>query len=358
MKNNPTILAIDTSCDETSAAITRGRRILSNVISSQTDLHEVWGGVVPGIARRAHQEKIDYVTNRAFKIASANTKVRLTIKDIDAVAVTQGPGLAIALEVGINKAIELSQEHDKPLIAVNHLEGHLLSSTAQNLVGKEGFEIKSKHFPLMGVIVSGKHTEIVVCEELGRYTIVGETLDDAMGEAYDKVGRMLGLGYPAGPVLTEFAKKGNPEKHNFPIPLEKQKDNPNFSYSGLKTAVYYFLKKKDKLTKKEVYDISASFEKSAIAHLEQKMSLAIEKYNPKIILAGGGVASSAKVRNGIRKAAGKYGIDVKFPFSKKLYPDNAGMIGVVAYYKYFRSEFIDDLPELDRKPRWNLDQNV
>lgn len=351
-----TILAIDTSCDETSVAITRDRRILSNIISSQTDLHKVWGGVVPDIARRAHQDKIDFVIDKAFRVASSNLSKTLKYEDIDAIAVTQGPGLAIALEVGLNKAVELSKKHNKPLIAVNHLEGHLLSCMAENLKGEKGFELERELLPAIGLITSGKHTEIVLVREIGKYEIVGETMDDAIGEAYDKVGRMLGLGYPAGPLISELAKKGNPDKYPFPIPMEKQKENLNFSYSGLKTAVYYFVKKAGDLSKQEIYDVAASFEKSAITHLEQKLELAIIRYNPKTILAGGGVASSAKVRKGIRKTAKKYNLSVHFPFSQKLYPDNAAMIGIAGSYKYERGEILENIDTLDRQPRMKLER--
>jgi len=357
MKKPIYILSIDTSCDETSVAITKDLSILSNVISTQVELHKIWGGVVPDIAKRAHQERIDFVIEKAFNNATRQAGRRLSGEDIDAVAVTFGPGLAIALEVGINEAKELAQKYDKPLIAVNHLEGHMLSAIARNAKGGKGLAIKSMKYPSLGVIISGKHTELVLINALGSYEIIGETLDDAIGEAYDKVGRMLDLGYPAGPIVTEFAKRGDRSKFIFPIPMTKNKEL-NFSYSGLKTAVYYLIKKfPSKLTKTDVYDISASFEYSAAKHLVEKIELAIIKNNPKAILVGGGVASSPTIRKKIREVASKYDLKTYFPFSKKLYMDNAGMIGIVAYLKYLDKEFIVNSTILDRVPRARIGQD-
>lgn len=354
-RNTPLILAIDTSCDETSAAITHGDRILSNVISSQVNLHKIWGGVVPDIARRAHQERIDSVIEKALILATQVYKKRITLINIDAVAVTFGPGLAIALEVGITKAKEICQKYNKPLIAINHLEGHLLSATAKNSLGEKGITLKNKDFPAIGLIISGKHTEIVVVNEVGDYEVVGETLDDAIGEAYDKVGRMLDLGYPAGPIVTEFAKKGDPSKYKLPVPMRNNKESLNFSFSGLKTAVYYMLKKDlGKLSEQDVYDVAASFEKSAIAHLTDKLNAAIIKYKPKTVLVGGGVASSPAVRRAIRKLCSNFGLQAHFPYSNKLYMDNGGMIGIVASYAYDRNEILKNHETLDRNPRANL----
>ncbi len=355
MKKEPLILGIDTSCDETSAGVTIGDRILSNVVSSQIKLHEVWGGVVPDIARRAHQEKIDHVINKSLKQASKAFGRNLAFGDFDAIAVTYGPGLAIALEVGINKAKELSQKFKKPLIAVNHLEGHLLSPLAKNSLGEKGIVLTEKDFPVLGVIISGKHTELVLVKGIGDYEVVGETLDDAIGEAYDKVGRMLDLGYPAGPVVTEMAKKGNSLKYPLPIPLHKRDDTMNFSFSGLKTAVYYLVTRELKeLSKQDIYDVSASFEFSAITHLQEKLEIAIKKYTTKGILVGGGVGASVTVREGIRKTSRKFGLETHFPQGKKLYMDNGAMIAHAGFYRYLVGEFVDDINKLDREPRASL----
>ena len=355
----PIILSIDTSCDETSAAITSEDRIISNVVSSQVKLHQVWGGIVPDIARRAHQERIDKVIEKCFLNANSKIGGRISWEKIDAIAVTYGPGLAIALEVGISKAKELAKKHNKPLIAVNHLEGHLLSATAKNSKGRNGTSLKAYDFPLLSLIISGKHTELVVAKKIGKYKVVGETLDDAIGEAYDKVGRMLGLGYPAGPIVTEFAKMGDPNKYPLPVPMQNKGQNLNFSFSGLKTAVYYLLKKDiKKLSKQDIYDISASFESSAIKHLQQNLSTAIIKYKPKILLVGGGVGSSSTVRRGIRNTARNFELEAYFPYSKKLYIDNAGMIGVAAYHKYLQNKFVKRPSRLERMPRLSLDNNL
>lgn len=355
MKKNPLILGIDTSCDETSAGITSGDRILSNVVSSQVKLHEIWGGVVPDIARRAHQEKIDHVIKKAFVQASKIAGNLITLENIDAIAVTYGPGLAIALEVGINKAKELSEKYKKPLIAINHLEGHLLSALAKNSLGEQGMDLTEEDFPALGVIISGKHTDLVLVKKIGDYQVVGETLDDAIGEAYDKVGRMLDLGYPAGPVVTEMAKKGNPLKYPLPIPLHKREDTLNFSFSGLKTAVYYLITKEIKeLSKQDVYDISASFEFSAITHLQEKLALAIKKYHPNTILVGGGVGASVTVRAGIRKTSQNFGLEAYFPHGKKLYMDNGAMIAHTGFYRYLAGDFVQNKGALDRQPRLSL----
>jgi len=350
------ILAIDTSCDETSVAITKDNIVVANVLSTQIELHRKYGGVVPSIARRAHEENIDSVIQEAMHRAKRNLGGKFDWSDVDAVAVTFGPGLAIALEVGISKAKVLSKQHEVPLIAINHMEGHLLSSLGANLKGVAPIQLSNKRFPLLGLLISGKHTELIVMKDFGRYSKVGQTLDDGVGEAYDKVARMLGIGYPGGPVVTEFAKLGNPEKYPLPIPMHKD-ERMNYSYSGLKTAVYYLVRsikeEQGELSKQQIYDISASFEFSAIEHLKDKLDLAIKKYNPKLILVGGGVGASAAVRKGIRSVAKLNELRAYFPFSKNMYMDNAAMIGVAAYFKILRGA---DIPvEFDREPRASIE---
>ena len=224
-----TILAIDTSCDETSVAIVEGRRVLSHVEYSQIAMHVKWGGVVPSIARRAHEERIDWVVDQAVK--------KFEIKNIDCIAVTYGPGLAIALEVGIKKAKELTRKFKKKLIAVNHLEGHIYSSFVQN---SRGNPIRDFRFPYLALVISGGHTEIVLWRDHLKYEVLGETLDDAAGEALDKAAKMLDLGYPGGPVIERLAKEvQNKDFYNFPRPMLKSK-TLEFSFSGLKTAFFYF----------------------------------------------------------------------------------------------------------------------
>ena len=354
------ILGIDTSCDDTSVGIVFKTKVLANAISSQIELHRKYGGVVPGLAKRLHAERIDFVIKEAFNLASRNAKKlnlkeKITWQDIDAIAVTYGPGLAVALEVGIAKAKELAQKYNKPLIAVDHMEGHLLSPLAANSKGKAQVVLNKKDFPILGLLISGGHTELVMMFDFGKYKIIGEKLDDAVGEAYDKVARMLGFGYPGAPVLTEIAKKGNPQKYQLPIPMAHQ-ENLNFSYSGLKTAVYYFLKKLNDtgvaLNKRIIQDLSASFEYSAITELQLKLAAALKKYHPKGVFVGGGVVASAKVRAGLRKIVKKFGAALYFPFHKKLYQDNAAMIAIVGYFKAQRREFADS--SLDRDPRARL----
>jgi N6-L-threonylcarbamoyladenine synthase len=356
MNKSFTILGIDTSCDETSAAVVRNTVVLSNVVSSQVELHRKYGGVVPMIAKREHELRIDAVIEEALKLAGKNSQNKIGWQDIDAIAVTYGPGLAIALEVGVKKAKELALEHNIKLVGVNHMEGHLLSSLGLNSKGKgnipDPFVLE---FPLMGLLISGGHTELIIMQGFGKYEIIGQTVDDAIGEAYDKVARMLGLGYPGGKVLTEFAKKGNPESFVLPVPMSKD-PGLNFSYSGLKTAVYYTVKQFEKqgkeLKQTEIYNLAASFEHSAIAALQVKLKRALKLLHPKVLLVGGGVSSSAKVRAGLRLVTNKFKIKTYFPKVKNIQTDNGAMIAIAAYFKLLRNEVADQ--SLDRDPNLHL----
>ncbi|MEI7604515.1 MAG: tRNA (adenosine(37)-N6)-threonylcarbamoyltransferase complex transferase subunit TsaD, partial [bacterium] len=206
----PTILAIDTSCDDTSVAITKGKSVVINCVSSQIEMHKKTGGVVPMDAARAHAIKMDPLIKYAFK------RAKLDFTSINAIAVTYGPGLAPALEVGLKRAKELAVEHQIPLIAVNHMAGHIYANWAQTSTGKGG--VIEEEWPTIALLISGGHTEIVLMNGHNEFSIIGETLDDACGECFDKVGRMMGLGYPAGPVIEEFAKKGNDKKYILPKP--------------------------------------------------------------------------------------------------------------------------------------------
>ncbi len=353
------ILAIDTSCDETSVAVTEGTRVLSNKISSQIEFHKKWGGVVPGIARTMHKENIDIVVKEA--LLSAKTK----LEEIDAVAVTQGPGLAIALEVGITKAKEISGVIGKPLIAINHMEGHIYSTLAQN---KSGNPKINYQFPLLALLVSGGHTELVLMKNHGDYEIIGRTLDDAVGEAYDKVARMLGIGYPGGPIIEKLAKEGNPEGFPLPIPMTKTR-SCDFSYSGLKTSVLYLTQKvlgenlskheRQKITK----DIAASFQRVAIESLVIKTKIALEdlsnEYEIKDIILAGGVSANLALRKEFRKVFGprhsgaSKNYRLHYPTNKKLYGDNAAMIGVAAYYSAQNGKFTEPI-NLERLPNLSL----
>lgn len=328
------ILSIDTSCDETSAAVTDDLHILSNVIWSQASQHASFGGVMPSLAQRLHKERIDWVIKKAL------------VTDVDAIAVTQGPGLAIALEVGISKAKELAVKYNKPLIAVNHLEGHLLSAlTSPGLV-----------VPCLGLIISGGHTELIKINKIGDYEILTQTQDDALGEALDKAARMLGLGYPGGAVLEKMAKLGDPKSYVLPLPMAGKEQDNYFSYSGLKTAFYRLVEKEKPLTKGKIYNLAASFQSMAFKHLTRISSLAISNCEFQIsnLLVGGGVAANVDVRNRIRAMAKEHGIKTLFPYSKRLYGDNAAMIGIAAYFKAQRNEFVKNVSDLDRLPRFSI----
>jgi len=357
INENYLILSIETSCDETSAAVTAGRRVLSNVIWSQIDIHQAWGGVVPNLAKEAHQERIDEVVTKALKQAETNRKrfnldlAKISFENINALAVTQGPGLAIALEVGIAKAKQLANQHNKPLIAVDHMEGHLLSSLALNIKGNGPFSQIHPQFPLLGLLISGGHTQLVLMKNFGNYKIIGKTLDDAAGEAFDKVAKMLDLGYPGGPIIEELARQGNPQKYDLPIPMARHK-SLNFSFSGLKTACLYKIRQipEDDKNRQFLQDFSASFQNSLTQSIVLKLKKAIKKFKPHQLLLGGGVINNIFLRKEIRKTAKKKGVPVFIPYSNQLLSDNAGMVGITAFFSAKRGKFHDKINKLDRKP--------
>jgi N6-L-threonylcarbamoyladenine synthase len=348
------ILSIDTSCDETSAAVTMGTKVLSNIIWSQASLHAKFGGVMPSLAQREHEARIDWVINKSI----SNAKCQML--NVDAMAVTVGPGLAIALGVGINKAKELVKKFNKPLIAINHLEGHVLSALAHSKNDKWQMTNAKlgRLFPALGLVVSGGNTQLILIEKIGKYKILAETQDDALGEALDKAARMLGLGYPGGAILEKFARSGNPKTYSLPIPLVGQEERKEFSYSGLKTAFYRLLEEISKekgITKKQIYDLSASYQNIAFEHIIRVTSFIIchLPFSIKYLFVGGGVAANVELRKRLRKMCKKYNIVTLFPYSNKLYGDNAAMIGVAAYFKAQRKEFI--IPdEIDRIPNFKL----
>jgi len=345
------ILAVETSCDETCAAVVEGTTILSNVVHSQIDLHKEFGGVVPSIARRAHEERINLIIDKAIQDS------RFMIQDIDAVAVTAGPGLAIALEVGIRHAKELAKKLDKPLIAVNHIEGHVLSVLAEN----DQYPISNIQFPALALVVSGGHTELIYVEKIGKYKIVARTMDDALGEALDKAARMLGLGYPGGAELEKRAALGDAKKYSLPLPMARSKTLA-FSYSGLKTAMFRLIDElrimNYELSEQQVNDLAAGFQWRAFEHLLRitRATLNAQPTMPKNLLVGGGVAANAKLREDIKKLSDEVGGQVWFP-KKGMYGDNAAMIGIAAGFKAQRGEFAD--PEMiDRLPRWRIDEEM
>lgn len=317
------ILGTETSCDETSAAVVaNGTKILSSVISSQVDFHRKYGGVVPEVASRKHVELINVAYEEALNQAG------LSWDDIDASAVTEGPGLIGALMVGMTSAKALSLSLKIPLINVNHLEGHIFSVFLQN---------PELITPLMCLVVSGGHTSLIIIKDKGKYIEIGRTLDDAAGEAYDKIAKILGLGYPGGPLIEEEAKKGNRNIIALPRAL-KEKGNFNFSFSGLKTAVIYYLRDHPE-TKKE--DVAASFEEAVADVLVLKTINAAMQFGLKRIAIAGGVSANNYLKNKMKEASEKNGFDFFHP-SKSLATDNAAMIAAAAYYKY-KSGQVSDL---------------
>jgi len=345
------ILSIDTSCDETSVAITQGRRIISNVLFSQVKIHAPYGGVYPMLAKREHLSKIGPAVNLALKRARLNTS------DLTAIAVTYGPGLAPALEVGLNHARQLANSLSLPLIPVDHIEGHIYSAFAENSQGKPE---RPFLFPLLAYVVSGGHTELVLLKKHLTYEILGETLDDAAGEALDKAARILGLGYPGGAIIERLAKQGDPSRYSLPLPMQRRL-NLEFSYSGLKTA---FKRLVDQLSETEktanLPHLAASFQSAIIQSLVYKLTQALSLYQPRSLCLGGGVAANTALKQALRAVARKHQLPFFFPYWKSISTDNAAMIGIVAGYKLKADLILNntEVDQLDRQPRANLDSWV
>ena len=315
------ILSIESSCDETSAAIVKdGREVLSNIISSQIETHKQYGGVVPEVASRMHIEVINEVVTDALKEAN------VTLEDIDAIGVTYGPGLVGALLVGLQYAKGLSYSLKKPLVGVNHIEGHICANYIEH---------KDLKPPFVSLVVSGGHTFIVHVKDYGEYDVIGQTRDDAAGEAYDKVARALGLGYPGGPKIDKLAKEGNENAIEFPK-ANFHDETLDFSFSGVKSAVLNYLNK-CKMQNVEINkaDVAASFQKAVIDVLKQNVLKTCRQKNVDKIAIAGGVASNSALRETLIKEASKEGIKVLFP-SQVLCTDNAAMIGSAAYFNYIR----------------------
>jgi N6-L-threonylcarbamoyladenine synthase len=308
------VLAIETSCDETSVAIVKdGKKVLSNIVLSQIDIHADFGGVVPEVASRHHIENITIVIEEALKSAGLN------LDDIDSVAVTYGPGLIGSLLIGLQAAKTLSLVLDKPLIPVHHIAGHIYASNIEHELS----------FPLIALVVSGGHTDILYMKEHYSFEKVGSTLDDAIGEAYDKVARVLELGYPGGPKIDKLAKEG---KYSYNLPTPKDDDTYDFSFSGLKSAVINLVHK-EKQNKREINkaDLATSFQEVAINILVKKtIKAALEKNVNQIVLAGG-VAANTRLRYELKKRANENNIEVLIP-SFEYCTDNAAMIGAAANY--------------------------
>ncbi|MCF6148145.1 MAG: tRNA (adenosine(37)-N6)-threonylcarbamoyltransferase complex transferase subunit TsaD [Candidatus Kuenenia sp.] len=323
------ILGIETSCDETSVAVVKnGREILSNIILSQNKLHRPFGGVVPEIACRAHLESIIGIIHNAV------TEAKVKLADINAIAVVNSPGLIGALLIGVTAAKTLSMVFDIPLIAIHHLHAHIY---ANNL------EHDAVSYPAISLVVSGGHTTLFLSEKETKHVVLGETIDDAAGEAFDKVSKILGLEYPGGPVIDKLAKKGNNKAIPFPrVYLEK--NSLDFSFSGLKTAVLYYVKGQDLNRPKstaqsntDIADISASFQEAVIDVLVHKTVLASKRYNVRSILLGGGVAANSRLREKLQETSQEIRVPVYYP-SIKLCTDNAAMVAGLAYWKYLEGD--------------------
>lgn len=315
------ILAIESSCDETAAAVVKnGREVKSNVISSQIELHTLYGGVVPEIASRKHIEKINQVIEEALKEAE------VTLNDIDAIGVTYGPGLVGALLVGVAEAKAMAFAANKPLVGVHHIEGHISANYIEN---------KELEPPYICLVVSGGHTHLVVVNDYGDYKVIGRTRDDAAGEAFDKVARAIGLGYPGGPKIDKLAKEGNPEAIKFP--RAKVEGSPfDFSFSGLKSAVLNHINMcQMKGLEINEADIAASFQSSVVDALLERAILACKEYGMKKMAIAGGVASNSAIRKAFEEKCEKEGIQFYHP-SPIFCTDNAAMIGVAAYYEYIK----------------------
>ena len=313
------ILAIESSCDETAAAVVKnGRTVLSNIISSQIDLHTLYGGVVPEIASRKHMEQINQVINEAL------SEAKVTLEDITAIAVTYGPGLVGALLVGVSAAKALAFAAKKPLIGVHHIEGHISANYIENT------ELEP---PFGCLVVSGGHTHLVNVRSYGEYEILGKTRDDAAGEAFDKVARAVGLGYPGGPKIAKLAKEGNPLAIEFPR-AKVSGSEYDFSFSGLKSAVLNHINKCE-MKNEEINkaDLVASFQNAVVDVLVSHAIQASKEYGLKKLAIAGGVASNSALRAAMKEACEKNGIEFFYP-SPILCTDNAAMIGAAAYYEY------------------------
>ena len=333
------ILAIESSCDDTCVAILKDKELLSNVVSSQTEFHNKYGGVMPELASRLHVEKISFVIKEALN------KANVTLKEVDYIAFTVGPGLVGSLHVGMQAAKTLALLTNKPLVPIHHLAGHIYANRF----------VKEFKFPLMALVVSGGNTDLVYMEDELKFKIIGQTLDDAVGEAYDKVSRLMGTGYPGGPVIDKLAHQG---ECVYKLPMPKNDDSLDFSYSGLKSAVInltHNMNQKNIEFKKE--DVACSFQEVATNILIKKVKLALEQYKDiKTFVAAGGVAANSGLREKLETLlSNKKYKDIELILPKlALCGDNAAMIGMCAYYKITSNTFENDLT-ISAKPQYQLE---
>ena len=347
MKKKPLILGIETSCDETAASvITENEQgfpvILSNIVSSQIDVHKEFGGVVPELAARSHIEKIDLITKKAIDDSG------IKIEDLDAVASTAGPGLIVCLSVGLSFGKAIASSMNKPFIAVNHLEGHALSPKLNS----------NLNYPYLLLLISGGHTQFLNVKNLGDYKRLGTTIDDAVGEAFDKTAKLIGIEFPGGPQIEIYARKGNHEKYKLPKPIF-HKGGCNLSFAGLKTAVLKISKQIK--TDQEKYDLAASFQKTIEEILYKKSKIAFEEFkknnntNHNKFVVAGGVAANKSIRKVLEKLCNEEKFEAIFP-ATSLCGDNAAMIAMVGLEKFKLNQFSNlDYPA---KPRWPLDKDA
>ena len=347
MNKKPLILGIESSCDETAASLIteneqRAPIILSNIISSQVDVHKDFGGVVPELAARSHMEKIDWIVQKAIDKSGKN------IEEIDAVASTAGPGLIVCLSVGLSFGKAFAASLNKPFIAVNHLEGHALSPKINSNI----------NYPYLLLLISGGHSQFLNVQGLGKYKRLGTTIDDALGEAFDKTAKLLGVEFPGGPQIEIMAKKGDPNKYDLPKPIF-HKGGCNLSFSGLKTAILKITK--DIKTEQEKFDLAASFQKTINEILYKKTKIAFSEFEKqsrpkeKIFVVAGGVAANKKIRSMLTDLCSEKNYQSIFP-PIELCGDNAAMIAMVGLEKLKLKKF----SKLDHpaKPRWPLDEDA
>ena len=346
MTKKPIILGIESSCDETAAAVIQENNgnpeILSNIVSSQIDVHKEFGGVVPELAARSHIEKIDLITKKAIEVSGVK------LKDIDAVAATAGPGLVVCLSIGLNFGKTIASSINKPFIAVNHLEGHALSPLLNSKL----------NYPYLLLLISGGHSQFLMVNNLGKYKRLGTTIDDALGEAFDKTAKLIGIEFPGGPQIEEYAKKGNPKKYLLPKPIIN-KGGCNLSFAGLKTAV---LKVANHISsKKEKYDLAASFQRTIEEILFKKSRVAMNEFKKtnrqekNIFVIAGGVAANKNIRKVLSDLCIEENFIPVFP-PLELCGDNAAMIAMVGLEKFKKKKF--DKLDYPVKPRWSLDENA
>ena len=347
MSKKPLILGIESSCDETAASIITENEqgnpvVLSNIISSQVEVHREFGGVVPELAARSHVEKIDWIVQKAIDDSGRK------IEEIDAIASTAGPGLIVCLSVGLSFGKAFASALNKPFIAVNHLEGHALSPKLNSEL----------NYPYLLLLISGGHSQFLNVQGLGKYKRLGTTIDDALGEAFDKTAKLVGIEFPGGPQIEVLAKKGDPNKYDLPKPIFN-KGGCNLSFAGLKTAVLKIAK--NIKTEKEKFDLAASFQKTVEEILYKKTKIAFLEFekennsNKKVFVVAGGVAANKKIRSVLIKLCAEKKYENIFP-PIEFCGDNAAMIALVGLEKYKLKEFNDlDYPA---KPRWPLDKNA